>query len=171
MRKLGFPFGFLLFMVPLPDGVVAHLEHGSKVASAEAADWWFALAGLPVLREGVTFHIPGIVLAVADECSGIRSSWVLLITAVLAGELFLVSLWWKWLLAGLVIPLGILRNGFRIMVIGVLCAEYGPEMIHSVVHRRGGPFFFGLSLAVLLLLAWIFRGLERRLKVRKASQE
>jgi exosortase C (VPDSG-CTERM-specific) len=160
MKKLAFPFGFLFFMVPLPDVAVSALEHASMLASAEAADWWFGLVGMPVLREGVVFHIPGIVLEVADECSGIRSSWVLLITAVLASNLFLASAWRRWVLISLVIPLGILRNGFRIMVIGFLCAEYGAEMIDSFVHRRGGPLFFGISLVVLFALLWMFRAWE-----------
>jgi hypothetical protein len=30
----------------------------------------------------------------------------------------------------------------------------GPQMIHSVIHRRGGPAFFVLSLIPLLLLLW-----------------
>ena len=40
-----------------------------------------------------------------------------------------------------VIPLGILRNGFRIFVIGMLCVHIGPYMINSKIHRQGGPSF------------------------------
>ena len=32
------------------------------------------------------------------------------------------------MLVAFVIPLGILRNGFRIMVIGLLCIHIGPQM-------------------------------------------
>ena len=56
-----------------------------------------------------------------------------------------------------IIPLGVIRNGFRILVIGLLCVHYGPDMIHSVIHRRGGPFFFALSLIPLFLLLWWLR--------------
>ena len=41
------------------------------------------------MRHGTVFELPGIVLQVAQECSGIRSSWVLLITSLLASHLFL----------------------------------------------------------------------------------
>ena len=54
-------------------------------------------------------------------------------------------------LVAFVIPLAILRNGFRILVIGLLCVNVGPQMIHSLIHRRGGPLFFMLSLIPFFL--------------------
>jgi len=60
-------------------------------------------------------------------------------------------------LVAVVIPLGILRNGFRIFVIGALCVHFGPQMINSPIHRRGGPLFFALSLIPLFLLLWWLR--------------
>ena len=61
------------------------------------------------------------------------------------------------MLVAAVIPLGILRNGLRILFIGLLCVHVGPEMIHSVFHRRGGPPFFVLSLIPLFVLLWWLR--------------
>ena len=43
------------------------------------------------------------------------------------------------MLVACVIPLGILRNALRIVVIGMLCMSQGPHMIDSWIHRRGGP--------------------------------
>ena len=157
MRALTFPFFFLLFFVPLPDTVVFWLETGSKLASADMANLFFNLSGTPILRDGTVFQLPGIVIEVAQECSGIRSSLVLFITSLLVANLFLHATWRRALLVAFVIPLGILRNGFRILVIGLLCVHYGPEMIHSIIHRKGGPVFFALSLIPLFLLVWWLR--------------
>lgn len=157
MKAAAFPIAFLLFMVPLPDRAVFYLETGSKLASAEAADWFFNLTATPVLRDGNIFQLPGIVIEVAQECSGIRSSLVLFIASVLAANLFLRSPWRRITVVASVIPLGILRNGFRIFVIGSLCIRYGPQMIESPIHRRGGPLFFVLSLVPLFLLLWWLR--------------
>ena len=157
-----FPFAFLIFMVPLPDAAVHWLEQVSAAASADAAAMYFALAGTTLVRQGPVFELPGIVLQVAQECSGIRSSWVLFITSVLASHLFLKSPWRRLVLVAFVIPLGILRNGFRVFVIGMLCVHVGPHMIDSVIHRRGGPFFFALSLVPLFFLLWWLRRGERR---------
>ncbi len=157
MAAAAFPFVFLIFMVPLPDGAVNWLETASKLASADATDWFFNLTGTPVLRDRTVFQLPGMVIEVAQECSGIRSSWVLFITSLLASHLFLKSPWRQALLVAFVIPLGILRNGFRILVIGLLCVHVGPHMIDSPIHHRGGPFFFALSLIPFFAFLWWLR--------------
>lgn len=162
MAAAAFPVAFLIFMVPLPDTAVDLLETGSKFASAEAASVFFDLTGTPTLRDGLVFQLPGIAIEVAQECSGIRSSLVLVITSLLAGHLFLKSPWRKLLLVAFVIPLGVIRNGFRIMVIGLLCVHLGREMIHSVIHKRGGPLFFALSLLPLFFFLWWLRRGERK---------
>jgi exosortase C (VPDSG-CTERM-specific) len=157
LKAVSFPIFFLLFMIPLPAAAVVWLEWLLVAASAEAAHGLFWLGGIPVFRDGYSLQIPGIVLEVARECSGIRSTWVLIITSILASYLLLEGKLRRGLLIAVVLPLGILRNGLRIFVIGFLCVHYGPEMIHSWVHRNGGPLFFGLSLVPLLALGWALR--------------
>lgn len=166
MASAAFPVAFLLFIVPLPDAAVGWLERASAVASAEAAALYFNLAGATLVRRGTVFELPGIVLEVARECSGIRSTWVLFITSILASQLFLTRTWSRILLVAFVIPLGIFRNGFRVFVIGMLCVHVDPRMIDSIIHHRGGPLFFGLSLIPLFLLLWWLRGQEQRAVVR-----
>ena len=157
MAAVAFPWAFLIFLVPMPDAMADSLETASKLASAEAANVFFDITGTPVLRDGTVFQLPSIAIQVAQECSGIRSSWILLITSLLASNVFLKSTWRRGLLVGFVIPLGIIRNGFRIWVIGTLCIHFGPQMIHSLIHRRGGPLFFAFSLIPLFLLLWWLR--------------
>jgi len=162
MGARAFPVAFLIFMVPLPDAAVNWLEKASTLASAEAAAMFFNCLGTPLVRHGTVFELPGIVLRVGQECSGIRSSWVLFITGLLASHLFLRTRWRRVALVAFLIPLGILRNGFRIFVIGMLCVHIGPWMIDSTLHRQGGPLFFALSLVPLFLLLWWLRRQERR---------
>jgi exosortase C (VPDSG-CTERM-specific) len=160
MVGAAFPIAFLIFMVPLPDRAVEWLETALKLASTEAAHLFFIFSGTPVLRDGTVFQLPGIVFEVAQECSGIHSTWVLFITSLLASYLFLRSPWRRTVLVAFVVPLAILRNGFRILVIGLLCVHVGPQMIHSIIHRQGGPIFFALSLLPLFLLLWWLRSCE-----------
>ncbi len=121
-----------------------------------------------VVRHGATFELTGIVLEVAQECSGIRSSLVLFIASVLASHLCLRTTWRRVALVALVIPLGILRNGLRIVTIGLLSVHVSPDMIHGAIHRRGGPVFFALSLVPLFLLLWWLRRQELRPRPRTA---
>jgi len=157
MRAAAFPLAYLIFMVPMPDAMADALETASKYASAEVANVLFHLSGTPFLRDSLIFQLPNITIQVAQECSGIRSSVVLLITSVLAANLFLKTPWRRFALVAFVIPLAILRNGFRILVIGLLCVNVGPQMIHSLIHRRGGPVFFALSLIPFFLVLWWLR--------------
>jgi exosortase C (VPDSG-CTERM-specific) len=160
MAAAGFPFAFLFFLVPLPDRAVDWLETVLTLTSTEAANLFFNIAGIPVLRDGTVFELPGISIQVAQECSGIRSTWVLFITSLLAAYMFLKAPWRRIALVAAVIPLGILRNGFRIFVIGLVCVHAGPQMINSALHRQGGPLFFALSLVPLSLLLWWLRRRE-----------
>jgi exosortase C (VPDSG-CTERM-specific) len=157
MRAAAFPLAYFIFIVPMPDAMADALETASKFASAEMANLLFHFSGTPFLRAGTIFQLPNITIEVAQECSGIRSSWVLFITSILAANLFLKTGWRRFALVAFVIPLAILRNGFRILVIGLLCVNVGPQMIHSVIHRRGGPLFFVLSLIPLFLVLWWLR--------------
>jgi exosortase C (VPDSG-CTERM-specific) len=162
MAAAAFPVAFLIFMVPPPDAAVNGLETALVLASADVAALLFKMTGTPLLRDGMVFALPTIVLRVAQECSGIHSSWVLFITSLLASHLFLESRWRRIILVAFVIPLGIVRNGFRILVIGLLCVHVGPHMIDSIIHHRGGPLFFVLSLVPLtLFMAWLRRQEQR----------
>ena len=165
MAAAAFPVCFLVFMVPMPDALVFWLETGSVVASADVSALFFKWTGTPIVRDGTVFALPGIVIRVAQECSGIRSSWVLLITSLAAAYLFLRSPWRRLALVAFVVPLAIVRNAFRILTIGLLCVHVGPHMIDSVIHHRGGPLFFVLSLLPLtmfLLFLWKRESLTRR---------
>jgi len=161
MRHLAFPFCLLLFMVPLPTALRQGIDLGLQQGSALAANGMFLLAGMPFLREGLVFRLPDITLQVAPECSGIHSTWVLLITSLVAGQMILRRSWNRVLLCLVVLPLALLRNGFRIFVIGELCVHVGPRMIDSPIHHRGGPLFFALSLVPFFLLLYLLRQRER----------
>jgi exosortase C (VPDSG-CTERM-specific) len=164
MRTHAFPLAMLVFIVPWPTSMLVGVETALQHASAATAEAFFTMAGTPVDRDGLTIQLPGLgfPLFVAPECSGIHSSLVLLITSLLAGHLFLHTGWKRWLLALAVVPLGIARNGFRIATIGELCVRVSPTMIHSWVHKRGGPLFFVLSLVPLFFLLVALQRSDRR---------
>jgi exosortase C (VPDSG-CTERM-specific) len=158
MWSLAFPAGLLLFLAPIPKSIEIGLEHFLQRGSAEAAAWLFNLAGTPLVRDGTIFRLPGLTIEIAPECSGIRSSFVLFLTSLLAGYLFLQTPWRRALLTLWVLPLGILRNGFRIFTLGMLCVHVDKQYLDSWVHHKGGPLFFVLSLIPFyLLLVWLRR--------------
>jgi exosortase C (VPDSG-CTERM-specific) len=167
LRFVAFPLGFLLFAVPLPRFAIDLAETFLQYASALTADLFFTVTGMSFLRDGLIFQLPSIRLEVAPECSGIHSTLVLLITSFFAGQIFLRTFTNRALLVLAVIPLGILRNAFRIWTLGELCTHIGPHMIESPIHHRGGPIFFAISLVPLFLLLYFQRRWELKTRAQK----
>jgi exosortase C (VPDSG-CTERM-specific) len=159
---VAFPLGFLIFLSPIPTAVVGIIETFLQYGSASVAYALLKAVGTPVFRDDLTFVLPGFSMKVAPQCSGIHSSLALFITSVAAGYLFLQRPWKRIVLALAVIPLALVRNGFRVFVIGELCVRISPDMINSWVHKQGGPFFFALSLIPFSILLFFLYRSDRR---------
>jgi exosortase C (VPDSG-CTERM-specific) len=162
LRSIAFPLGFLLCTVPLPIDATNAVETFLQKGSAPVAYTFFKVVGTPVFKQDLIFQLPGISLYIAPECSGIHSTLALFITSLVAGYLFLRSPGRRAVLAFAVIPLALLRNGFRVFTIGELCVQIGPHMIDSYIHRKGGPIFFVISLVPFFVLLLYLMKSERR---------
>ncbi|HTV42192.1 MAG TPA: exosortase [Candidatus Sulfotelmatobacter sp.] len=161
IRAFALPVAMLGFAVPFPTAVRQGIETLLQHGSAAFAALFFGLAGDPVIRDGLVFHLPDISIRVAPECSGIHSTLVLTIVSVAGSWLFLRTPWKRAVLVLAVIPLALMRNGFRIFVLGRLCIAFGPQMLDSQIHHHGGPIFFALSLLPFFLLLLFLRKTER----------
>lgn len=162
VRQLAFPLALLFFMAPLPPLIMNALEIFFQHASAMAAGLMMRVSGLPAMQDGLFFFLPGFTIEVGQECSGVRSTLVLFITSLVAGYLMLRNPRERAILAVSIIPLAILRNGFRIFTLAWLSVEVNPDILDSALHRRGGPIFFVLSLIPLFLLLLLLRKLEKK---------
>lgn len=169
IRSIAFPLFLALFMVPFPVFVKEGIETFFQHTSADAAFWMIKLAGINIFREGLVFHLSSIVMEVAPQCSGIRSSLVLFITSLVASHLFLKTGWKRLAIVLFVVPLAILRNGFRISTLAYLCENISPDMIDSWVHHRGGPLFFALSLIPFFILLYVLWRTEPRNPAREST--
>ena len=162
-RKAIFPVLFLILMIPIPsvlmDKIISALVSGSTVATHVL----FKLSGMPFLKEGPVFHLPGITIEIAKECSGIRSSLGLFTTGILAGQVFLKSDWKKLILLMFVFPITVLKNGIRIMTLSLLAVYVDEKFItESFLHRSGGFLFYLPALLLLGIVLWWLRKAEQR---------
>lgn len=154
-RSARFPLLFLLLSIPIPEPILSYIVRFLQKESANAAEIFFWLAGVPYLRQDLVFDLPGVSIQVAEECSGIRSSLALLITTVLAGYLFLRSSWRRLSLCALVVPLAIFKNGLRIATLSTLAIYVNPGFLQGNLHHRGGIVFFvigGLLPMIVILI-------------------
>jgi exosortase len=161
LRAAMFPAAFLLLMVPLPDLILSRVILWLQLGTADVAEAMFQLTGVAFLRSGLAFELPGLIVEVAEECSGIRSSMALLITSLLAGYLFLRSAWAKGVLAILTLPLLLIKNGIRIVTISLLSIHVDPGFLTGSLHRRGGAVFFLLALGFVVAAVGLLQRAER----------
>jgi exosortase len=157
-RAALFPLLFLFWMIPVPisllDRVIFLLQEGTS-AIAEVLFHW---SGVPVFRQGFIFSLPGLTIEVAKECSGIRSSLALVITAMLASYLFLRTIWKRAVLVAFALPLAIIKNGARIVVLSLLSIRVNPNFMRGPLHQEGGILFFVLALVLFApVLLWLER--------------
>src|SRR5271157_4763530 len=129
-RMCVFPLCFLLWLVPLPEFALNHIVSLLQQGSAYAANLLFVIAGVPVTQDGLRLTIPGLTLEVAEECSSIRSSQMLLVTTMVLAHLLLRSAWGKGLVILAAIPLSIAKNGFRIFTLSMLAVYVDPGFMH-----------------------------------------
>jgi len=156
-RAASFPLLFLLLMVPLPQSVLNRIIYMLQTGSAWITGAFFDLFGVPVLREGFVFHLPGVNIEVTQECSGIRSSMVLLILALIVAHFYLLTFWKKttFVIFGLFIM--ILKNGIRIATLTLLAMYVDPSFLTGRLHHQGGVVFFLVGLVLLLPVLWLLQ--------------
>ena len=159
-RAALFPLLFLAFTIPIPEPVVAGATQLLKSGSAIATASLFSITQTPYLREGYVFSLPSVVIEIADECSGIRSSIGLLLTTLLAGHTFLSRPWAKLVMIVAILPIAVLKNGIRIVTLTLLSIHVDPGFLSGQLHHEGGIVFFLLSLAILAPLLFVLRRYE-----------
>jgi len=164
-----FPLLFIFFMIPVPYGVMEELITFLQKGSTEFANFLLWLSQAPYYREGFVFHTASIDVEVAPECSGIRSGLSLLITALLAGYLFLNSWWRRAILVLCVIPMTMFKNGIRITTLTLLSTYVDPRILQSPLHREGGIPFFILALLLMAPILYFLRRREEKVN-RKLRQ-
>lgn len=163
IRRHLFAMSFLVFTIPVPTPLVESIEFGLQAASATASDWLFYLSGVPYNRSGMAFSLEkGLNILVAPECSGIRSTLVLLITGILGAHLLLRDRLHRLSVVLVIVPLGVFRNAIRILTLTLLSVYVNPAIMHSALHRRGGPIFFAVSLIPLFFMFWWFGRREKK---------
>lgn len=165
-----FPLLFLLFMVPIPGKALETIIYLLTCGSAEAAYGFFKLTGVSVLREGFTFHLPGLSIEVAEQCSGINSSIALFVSIIVAAQLFLRTGWKKVVFVLSVIPITILKNGMRIVTLSLLGIYIDQRILYGELHKSGGIPFFIVALAMLTPILWMLRRSEKK-SVRNEDRE
>ncbi|MCC5846554.1 MAG: exosortase/archaeosortase family protein [Verrucomicrobia bacterium] len=153
LKMFWFPLLYLIFLIPgLPGPPEVWLKNALRNTVTVWSSRTLELFGYSVLVEGNVITIPGVVLGVADACSGIRSLWAMLAVApaiawFLRLRPFLISLF---------IPLGIFlaifQNIIRVVATALLCDWFDMSWASGTKHDIvGGLSFFIVSMIMVIL--------------------
>lgn len=169
MRRAMLPLALLLFMIPAPESVMSNVVEFLQQGSAILSYHLFRAIGVPAVRDGMMITLPRLVIEVAPECSGIRSSISLLILTLAGANLYLRSNWNKMLLAVALVPLMILKNAIRIVTLSTLALYVNPGFLNGRLHHQGGILFFLIAVAMLIPILLVMRRHERKQPVQMPS--
>ena len=166
LKTFMFPIAFMFFMVPLPAIVVNAVAFPLQLFAARTAEFCLFNFGIPVLREGNVIVLAGTTLEVAEACSGIRSLQALLALGTVYAYFSQRSMWKRWVLVLLSVPIAIAANAFRVSGTGVLANYWGSQAAEGFYHTFSGWLIFVVAFLLLLgcggLLSRIGNGQPRK---------
>jgi len=158
-----YPLCCLFLAIPPPPNVIDWLSVAYQHGSAAASYAILELVGVPVLRDGMEFSIPGLVFNIEPQCSGIRSGIAFLLVGIFASRLYLRSPWGRLVLVLSTIPMAMFKNAVRIVVITSLAAYVDRAFITGPFHHKyGGLVFAPVDLLLFVALLLLLQTLERR---------
>ena len=168
LRQLWFPLLYLGFAFPPPDTIVAALTIPLKIALSQWSIGFLKMFDYPIVGEGVRIYIGQYELLVAAACSGLNS--IISLTAI---SLFYVYLRhqadWRYgaLLVLLVVPLALLANFFRVLILILLTYHAGEATAQGFLHNFAGLFMFAIALVMIFLADELLRPLWYRYVKRR----
>jgi exosortase D (VPLPA-CTERM-specific) len=152
-KVIAVPLLILLFMIPLPQFVVANLSTELQLLSSQIGVFVIRLFGISVFLEGNVIDLGGYKLQVAEACSGLRYLFPLMTIGFLMAYFYKGALWKRIVLFLSSIPITVFMNSLRIGIIGVTVEHWGIEMADGFLHEFQGWMIFMIS--ALLMVAEI----------------
>ncbi|MCK9555697.1 exosortase/archaeosortase family protein [bacterium] len=158
LKELWFPLCFLVFMIPLPILVIDNISFKLKIFVAQIATCIINILGIHAEREGSEVILQNTSLMIGSPCSGLRS----LISLTALGSLYAyivdLSNTRKIILFVSSIPLALLSNIIRVVLLLWVARGWGSETATGWFHDFSGFLvfifaFLGLKI-VENMLSW-----------------
>ena len=147
IRVAWFPLFFLIFMVPLPGPLVSALTSPLKSGVSWAASELLFALGYPVSRSGVILTVGPYLILVADACAGLTSMFSLEALGLLYLNIVRhESALRNGLLSVLMIPISLLANVVRVLVLVLVTYHFGDAAGRGFLHGFAGVLLFVVAL-------------------------
>ncbi len=158
-RLIFFPCIYLLFVMPL--SFLSAFTFPLRLISVSIAVLTTNGLGVAVERNGTTIYSPDGVfspLDVDDPCSGLNSIIALMALMAAYGYLTQRTLRGKWILFLCSLPIAMIGNVVRVVVIVVAASWVGIDLAMRIYHEYSGYVIF---VTAVLLMVWIGTLLDR----------
>lgn len=153
MLKNWFPIFYLALLLPAPGWFLDQFTAPLKLLVSAMSAGIVEPFGIPIVREGVTMTVGPYQLLVEDACSGLNS-----LIGLIAITLFYIYLLrnasWRYslFLVAMIIPVAIVANAIRIVILILLTYFFGDAVGQGFLHVTAGLFLFALSLVLMFAL-------------------
>ncbi|MBU4477905.1 MAG: exosortase/archaeosortase family protein [Candidatus Omnitrophica bacterium] len=142
LKEIWFPVTFLLFMVPLPLVIISDITFKMKMFATHGAVLALNKIGITSIQEGSTIKMPYSYLIVEGQCSGLKYLISLLAFGAAFAYLIRKNIAVRWMLFLSSIPIALLANIFRIVLMGWVSDVFGMEAAHGWFHDFSGFLLF-----------------------------
>jgi exosortase len=151
MRRLWFPIIYLAFLIKPPYGLVAEMTQPLKIAISGASVEILYAVGYPIAGSGVLIQVAQYELLVKQACAGLGSLVTLMALGLLYVHLTQPSSRGRNLALILsIIPIALLANLLRVIILVLLTYHFGDAVAQSFAHDLAGIVTFALSMLGLV---------------------
>lgn len=153
MLRNWFPIFYLGLLLPIPGWALDEFTAPLKLLVTTLSAAVVLPFGIPLVQEGVTMTVGPYQLLVEDACSGLNS--LIGLVAITMFYIYLLrNAGWRYslFLVMLIIPIAVLANVIRIVILILLTYFFGDAVGQGFLHVTAGLFLFALSLLLMFLI-------------------
>lgn len=163
VRVFAFPLAFLVFSLPPPGWVMDAFTVPLKAWISDVVTNLLYALGYPIAQNGVMIMIGSYELMVKDACSGMNSIFALSAIGIFYVREFVDKKSWfrKLILIASIIPITILANFFRVLVLVLASYYLGVDWVEGLFHNATGIALFVFALVSFFFLDGVLNGVGR----------
>lgn len=170
MKIMWFPLFYMVFVFPPPDTLIVLITQPLKILISQAAISLLHTLGYPIGGAGVMIQIGQYQLLVAAACSGLNS-----LVSLAAISLFYIYVRhqanWRYsvLLSMMIIPVAIIANFIRVIILILLTYYYGEAAAQGFMHNFAGITMFMIAVLTIFAIDSVLEPIWRRFTNRRAA--
>lgn len=159
VQRVLFPALFLIFLVPPPSFIIDMVTAPLQLLVATASGFLLKTAGYLVSRNGVILHVGDYNIIVGEVCSGLRSLISLMAVGAIYAYLQNISNLKRAVLFLSIIPISIIANIFRLIILSLITHYFGEAAGQGFFHNFSGFILFLVTIVCLVIVdAMLDRG-------------